>query len=165
MAFSTLNQIYIDQMQDIYSACKQSRAATQELHDAATDPALRDALAAGVVGIQDGMKTLSTILNAHGASPDGEFCRGMEGLVKEVHAHVLGEDFADTDLRDAMIVTQYQRMAHYAIAGYGCCKAFARRLDLSEDARQLDACLSASYDGDSTMSDLANGHINRAAAA
>ncbi|SOH93067.1 Ferritin-like metal-binding protein YciE [Monaibacterium marinum] len=165
MAFSNLNEIYIDQMQDIYSACKQSRAATQELHDAATDPALRDALAAGVTGIQDGMDTLSTILSSHDANPDGEFCRGMEGLVKEVHAHVLGQDFTDSDVRDAMIITQYQRMAHYAIAGYGCCKAFAHRLELEDDAKRLDTCLSASYDGDSTMSDLAIGGINRAAAA
>lgn len=164
MAFSTLNEIYIDQLQDIYSACKQSKDATQKLHKVATDPALKAALEAGVHGIADGMTTLETVIAAHDANPNGEFCKGMEGLTKEVHAHVLDADFADDDVRDAMIITQYQRMAHYAIAGYGTAKAFAARLGLEKEARLLDKCLSASYDGDSTMTDLATGGINAAAA-
>jgi len=163
MAFSTLKDIYIDQMQDIYSACKQSKGATQKLHDAATDKDLKTALKAGVDGIQDGMDTLATIIKGHDEDPSDEFCKGMEGLVKEVQAHVLNADFADDDVRDAMIITQYQRMAHYAIAGYGCCKAFAHRLELEDEVKKLDECLSASYDGDSTMSDLAMGGINKAA--
>ncbi len=32
-----------------------------------------------------------------------------------------------------MIITQYQRMLHYAIAGYGCVAVFAARLDLDDD--------------------------------
>ena len=165
MAFSSLKDIYIDQMQDIYSACKQSKAATQKLHDAATDEELKKALKAGAVGIQDGMDTLSEIIKGHGEDPTDEFCKGMEGLVKEVHAHVLDEDFSDDDVRDAMIITQYQRMAHYAIAGYGCCKAFAKRLDQTDDVTKLDKCLDASYDGDRHMTEIATGSVNKSAAA
>ena len=36
------------------------------------------------------------------------------------------------DARDAMIISQYQRMTHYGIAGYGCVAAFARRLELND---------------------------------
>lgn len=42
-----------------------------------------------------------------------------------------------------MIITQYQRMVHYAIAGYGCLAAFAGRLDLGEDKGTLKTCLDA----------------------
>lgn len=165
MAFSTLKDIYIDQMQDIYSACKQSKDATQKLHDAATDEELKGALKAGILGIEEGIGALTQIIESHGEKPSGEFCKGMEGLVKEVHAHVLDADFTDDDVRDAMIVTQYQRMAHYAIAGYGCCKAFASRLELREDATTLDKCLDASYDGDRRFTEIATSGINKAAAA
>jgi ferritin-like metal-binding protein YciE len=163
MAFSSLKDIYIDQMQDIYSACKQSKAATQKLHDAATDDELKKALKAGAVGIQDGMDTLSEIIKGHGEDPTDEFCKGMEGLVKEVHAHVLDEDFSDDDVRDAMIITQYQRLAHYAIAGYGCVRTFANRLDLDSDAAALQECLDKTWEGDRHMSKIAEGGVNAAA--
>ncbi len=164
MALSSLKDVYIDQLQDIYSACKQSEDATRKLAEAATDSGLKNALEAGVKGIEEGMDIVSGILRGHDADPDGEFCKGMEGLVKEVHAHALDADFSDGDVRDAMIITQYQRMAHYAIAGYGCCAAFAKRLDLADDAKKIEECLDGSYDGDRTMTEIATGGINAAAA-
>ncbi len=55
-------------------------------------------------------------------------------------------------------------MAHYAIAGYGCLEAFAKRLDLKDDAQKLQKCLDATYHGDKTMTQIATGGINKAAA-
>lgn len=157
MALNSLKDVYIDQLQDIYSACQQSKAATLKLVENASDDDLRTALKAGVVGIEDGIETLDAVIKGHGADPKGEFCKGMEGLVKEVDAHVVGAKFGDDAAKDAMIVTQYQRMAHYAIAGYGCCKAFAKRLGLDDDMIKLDECLAASYSGDDTMTEIATG--------
>ena len=88
----------------------------------------------------------------------------MEGIVAEVKAHVLDANFDDADAKDAMIITQYQRMAHYGIAGYGCCTAFARRLGLDGQADKLQDCLDATYHGDKEMTAIALGEINRAAA-
>ena len=88
----------------------------------------------------------------------------MEGLVNEARAHALKEDFSSDAVRDAVIITQYQRMAHYAIAGYGCLEAFAKRLDLKDDAQKLQKCLDATYHGDKTMTQIATGGINKAAA-
>ena len=164
MAMNSLKDIYVDQLQDVYSACKQSRDITRKLHEAATHDALRDALADGVSGIEDGMAELEKLCRKHGVSAEGEHCKGMEGLAAEAKAHVLDAEFGDDDVRDAMIITQYQRMAHYAIAGYGCLKAFARRLDLDDDSSVLDECLDACYDGDDRMTDIAMGEVNKDAA-
>ena len=90
---------------------------------------------------------------------------GMEGLVAEARAHSLDQPFGDDAARDAMIITQYQRLIHYALAGYGCLAAFAKRLDLGDDATALKECLDQTYDGDRTMTDLATGGINKEAAA
>ncbi|UWQ18978.1 DUF892 family protein [Jannaschia sp. M317] len=157
---NTLTDLYLDELKDIRSACAQSREVTIKLEEAATDPALKEALHAGHKGISDGIAMLDQVIKGHGADPDGEFCKGMEGLVKEARKHALDEDFGDDAVRDAMIITQYQRMAHYAIAGYGCVKAFAKRLGLDEDARHLDTHLSNTYDGDEKMTELAMGGIN-----
>ena len=165
MTLSTLKDLYIDQLQDLYSADKQSLEATRKLHEAATDSDLKAALESGVEGIQEGIDTLEAIIKGHDADPDGEFCKGMEGLVKEARSHALEADFSDDDVRDAMIITQYQRMTHYGLAGYGCLVAFAKRLNLPGDASKLQKCLDNTYGGDRTMTDIATNEINKAAAA
>lgn len=156
----TLKDLYLDQMQDIYSACKQSRDITVKLEEAATHKGLKTALHNGHKGIEDGMAMLKSVIESHGKDANGEHCKGMEGLVKEARAHALDESFDDDALRDTMIITQYQRMAHYAIAGYGCLKAFATRLELPDEATKLDTHLGHTYDGDEKMTELAMGGIN-----
>ncbi|WP_308918097.1 ferritin-like domain-containing protein [Jannaschia sp. LMIT008] len=162
---NTLKDLYLDQIQDLYSATRQSRDIVIELEKAATNEELKEALHKGHNGISAGMDVMAGIARKHDVSPDGEHCKGMEGLVAEARAHVLEEEFGDSDVKDAMIITQYQRMAHYAIAGYGCVKAFAERLGLDEDVQLLDRHLSNTYDGDEKLTDLAKGGINKAAAA
>lgn len=164
MALNTLKDVYIDQLQDIYSADRQSIEATRKLLDKATDSDLKAALERGVTGIQKGLDTLKPIIEGHDAKPTGEFCKGMEGIVKEVDAHVLNTDFGDDSVRDAMIITQYQRMTHYGIAGYGCVVAFAKRLGLDDEAKKLNECLDQTYEGDRVMTDIAVGDVNKQAA-
>ena len=164
MAMSGLKDVYVDQCQDLYSACKQSLEATRALEGAAKNTDLREALQAGAQGIQDGMGKVEAIVRSHDADPTGEHCRGMEGLVKEARAHALEEEFSDDDARDAMIIAQYQRMAHYAIAGWGCLAAYARRLGLEEDAATLRGNLESTKQGDEHMNQLAESQVNPAAA-
>ncbi|CDO58891.1 Protein yciF [Candidatus Phaeomarinobacter ectocarpi] len=164
MAFASLKDVYIDQLQDLYSANKQARLATQKLAAAASDDTLQKALEAGVIGIENGMSALDAIIRGHGATPSAEFCKGMEGIVKEAQAHALDADFTNDEVQDAVIITQYQRMVHYALAGYGCVSAFAKRLDLGEEAKTIDKCLNETYEGDRTMTDLATNGINKQAA-
>jgi len=164
MSMNDLKDIYIDQLQDLYSADRQASKVTAELAKQASDDELVAALKAGVQGIEDGMQTLRALIEGHDADPTGEHCRGMEGLVKEARAHALEESFGSDAVRDAMIVTQYQRMTHYAIAGYGCLVAFAGRLGLDDEAKKLQDCLDASYDGDRHMTEIATSGLNAAAA-
>ncbi len=155
-----LKDVYIDQLQDLCSANRQATDVTRDLSRAAKSEALRAALERGVEGIEDGCKKLQQIIKAHGSDPEVEHCKGMEGLVREARAHALEEDFGGDDARDAMIISQYQRMAHYAIAGYGCVAAYAEQLGLKDDAKTLREMLDAAYSGDRTMSEIAEGKIN-----
>lgn len=160
MAINDLKDVYLDQVQDLYSACKQSLEIVPKLGDATKHEDLGKALAAGSAGIAEGMNKLEKICGNHGINPEGEFCKGMEGLVKEARAHGLDEDFGSEDARDAMIITQYQRMMHYAIAGYGCCLAFAQRLGLQDDAAILKECLEQTKEGDVHTSQIAQQSVN-----
>lgn len=164
MTISTLKDLYVDQLQDLYSANRQALKATQELHEAAHSAELRKALSAGAEGIEEGMAQLKSLIESHDANPRGEHCRGMEGLVAEARAHGVEADFSDEDVRDASIIAQYQRMTHYGISGYGTAAAFARRLGLEEDAGVLAQCLEDTRGGDRKMTAIASGEVNPAAA-
>ena len=160
----TLKDVYLDPLKDLHSANRQAVDATRDLSKAASSDALRKALEAGVKGIEDGNAKLEKVLASHDKKASGEHCKGMEGLVREARAHALKEEFGNDAVRDAVIVTQYQRMAHYAIAGYGCATAFASQLGLKDEAATLQEMLKAAYSGDKTMTELAEGGINQAAA-
>ncbi|WP_299740890.1 ferritin-like domain-containing protein [uncultured Roseobacter sp.] len=165
MSIDTLEDLYLEQLKDIYSANKQALNITQDMAKAAIDTGLSDSLQAGADGIQGGIYAIEKISGGHDESPNGEHCKGMEGLVKEARSHALEETFGEAATKDAMIITQYQRLTHYAIAGYGCLAAFADRLELDDDVAALKKCLDASYDGDRTMTELAMGGINKNAVA
>ena len=164
MTLNTLEDVYHDQLQDLWSANSQALDILTELGQAASDKGLSEALIAGSNGINDGIKKIAEICNTHGIDPNGEHCKGMEGLVSEAKAHALDAEFGDDSVRDAMIITQYQRMVHYALAGYGCLVAFANRLGHDEDGAILQDCLDKTYSGDRTMTDIATGGVNAKAA-
>lgn len=164
MTITNLRDLYIDQLQDIHSADSQARTLTGRLADAAGNSHLESALRAGVEGIERGMEAVASILARHDAEPREGHCKAMAGLVREAQSHAIDSDFADSDVRDAMIIAQYQRMTHYAIAVYGSLAAFAERLGHEDDAATLAACLSRTRDGDKHLSEIAVRDVNRKAA-
>lgn len=163
MAIRNLEELYLDQLKDLYSACKQSMPLVTELGRAAKSRDLSEALIAGNQGIARGMEVLAELCGRHDVDPTGVHCRGMEGLIVEAKKHALDTDFGDEDAQDAAIITQYQRMAHYAIAGYGCVRTFANRLQLDADAAALQDCLDHTWEGDRRMTRIAEGGVNLAA--
>ena len=164
MAIKNLNDLYLHQLKDLYSACKQSMAIVTEMGRVAKSRELSEALIAGNEGIARGMEHLATLCSQHGVDPTGEHCKGMEGLVTEARKHAIETDFGDDDTQDAAIITQYQRLTHYAIAGYGCVRTFANRLDLDADGGVLQECLESTRDGDKHMTRIAEGGVNQKAA-
>ena len=163
-AIKNLKDLYLDGVKDIYSACKQAIPVTEEMAKAARNADLKKALEASVKGTRDGMASMEKLAQAHGEDASGEHCKGMEGLVAEARKHALETEFADEDTQDAAIIAQYQRLAHYAITGYGTLKAWAKRLDLADDAKVLDEATASTYEGDEDMTRIAvKGGVNKAA--
>lgn len=164
MKIDTLHDLYHANLQDAYSACKQALPVTTELGRAASDKELSQALIDGANGISDGMDKLASICADHGIEPTGHHCKGMEGLVTEARHHALEGKFGDNATRDAAIIGQYQRLAHYAIAAYDTLRCFANRLNRDGDGAILTEMLDSGYDGDRRMTEIATSGINREAA-
>nr|WP_299613801.1 DUF892 family protein [uncultured Tateyamaria sp.] len=157
MRIDTLEDLYLEQLKDIYSANEQALDITKKMTDAASDADLGNALQAGAGSIRGGLAALEQMAQRHDEHLGGALCKGMKGLAIEAHAQALAQPFGDPATKDAMIITQFQHLAHYAIAGYGCLIAFADRLELDDDLASLKDCLDAAYVTDRTMTQLATG--------
>src|SRR5690606_19352216 len=164
MTIDSLQGVYKQELRDLYSGNAQMLALVREFIDRASDERLRQMLRNTVDKIEAHNETLAEVLGAHGESPSGERCKGMEGLVREAREHALEEPYGDDAVRDAVIIAQMQRMTHYGIAGYGTALALARALGFRDDAAALDESLDEVYDGDLYLSHIAERTVNERAA-
>lgn len=149
-----LTEMYIEELQDLWSANDQMKDVVKELAKAAGDEKLAVRLSKSAEGIQQHTDILRSLIQDAGGKKSKEHCKGMEGLVEEARKHGIETD-AEGAVRDVAIIAQYQRMCHYGIAGFGTAKAFAQALGREEDVKKLDRALDAIYESDGYMSDLA----------
>lgn len=154
-----LEDCYTGELADNWSANDQMKAIVAELAKAAGDKKLKTRLEKSVAGIEKHTKTIQALLKECGED-EPEHCKGMEGLVKEAKKHAIDEKIEDADVRDVVIVAQYQRMCHYGICGIGTAKAFAEALGKKDHAKKLDTVLSEIYGADENMTDLAERSVN-----
>ena len=150
----SLKEIYTDEMKDLWSANDQMTRAVKAMAEKAHDPKLKQMLENSVSGIVKHRDMLKTLLEKTEAEVQKEHCQGMEGLVKEALKHTVEEAPENDDLRDVLIVAQYQRMSHYGIAGFGTATAYANALGLKEHVSQLKSIVSDIYKADEYATQL-----------
>ncbi|NNU16367.1 ferritin-like domain-containing protein [Parvularcula sp. ZS-1/3] len=163
--FGTLKELYVDQLQDNYSANKQMASILADFEGVVETPKLKQYLRNSHDKIVEHQTTLETVIKSHDADPNGEHCKGMQGLVREGRAHGLEPEFSDKKVQEAAIIAQLNRMNHYGLAGYGTTKAMAQELGLERDQQLIQKGLDDIYDGDRFVSFLAEERINEQAAA
>lgn len=164
MAIKNLEDLYQNQLTDIYAACKNAMPVITEMARDAQTPALAEALIDANRGIARDIDLIGDLLAAHKLDPASASSKPMEALVVEARARAVQAEFADSDTRDASVISQYQRMAHYAIAGYGCLRSFAARLGFADDVAVLQDCLNRTKHSDLRLTELAEAQINPGAA-
>lgn len=157
-----LTDCYTDEFADLWPANDQMEKVVRDLANKAGDAKLKSRLEKATNGIAEHTKTIKTLLSDFGVE-EKEHCKGMEGLVKEARKHALEAGIKDTDVRDVVILAQYQRMCHYGICGFGTAKAFAEALGKSDHVSKLDQITADIYGADENMTDLAERSVNLAA--
>lgn len=155
-----LNDLYTDELQDLWSANDQMHRLLKKIASKASDPKLKDMLSKSQDGITKHTDLLKSLLKTHGEKVEKEHCKGMEGLVNEATKHVLEKGPDRGPVLDAVMIAQYQRMTHYGIAGFGTAAAYAKALGFNDDAEQLSGATKDIYSGDKFMSQLADTAVN-----
>ncbi len=153
-------EIYTDELKDLWSANDQMSRVLKKIASKASDPALKDMLANSQEGIAKHTDVLKELIAAHDEKVSKEHCKGMEGLAAEAAKHVIEEGPKKGPLLDTLIIAQYQRMTHYGIAGFGTAAAYAKALGFKDDEKKLKSATKEIYGGDEYMTKLAETGVN-----
>jgi ferritin-like metal-binding protein YciE len=153
MKINSLQDLYVEQLRDLYDAESQLIKALPKMAEAANSDDLRQSFEDHLEQTRGHVQRLETIFAKLGEKPKGEKCKGMEGLVKE-GSEVLDEDM-DENVKDAAIIADAQRVEHYEIAGYGTVRTFANLLGDREAAALLEQTLEEEKETDQQLTELA----------
>ncbi len=161
MELSTLKDLYIHELKDLYSAEKQIIKALPKLAKAATHPDLVAGFEQHLEETKEHAVRLEKILKSHEQTTRGPKCKGMEGVVAE-GAEMIEEE-ADDEVRDAGLIAAAQRVEHYEMAGYGTARTYAELLGDKAGAKLLQTTLDEEAATDEKLTALATSAINLAA--
>jgi ferritin-like metal-binding protein YciE len=161
MELSTLKDLYIHELKDLYSAEKQIIKALPKMAKAATSPDLKAGFEQHLEETKEHAVRLEKILKSHDQTTRGPKCKGMEGVVAE-GAEMIEEE-ADDEVRDAGLIAAAQRVEHYEMAGYGSARTYAELLGDKEGAKLLQTTLDEEAATDEKLTTLATSTINVAA--
>ncbi len=158
MKLKTLQDLFIHELKDLYSAETQLVKALPKMAKAATNEDLRAGFEEHLEQTKGHVERLKTIAEMCDATLTGHKCLAMEGLIKE-GGELIHED-AEDSVRDAGLIGAAQRVEHYEIAAYGTARAFAKCLGYSEAAELLGETLEEEKATDEKLTELAESAIN-----
>lgn len=158
MKAQTLDKLFIDQLEDMFSSEKQIIESLPKLIKSASFPDLKEALTKHLKETKNQVTRLEKIFSILDISPEENTCEAMEGILKE--ADELVEDKAKTATLDAAIISAAQKVEHYEIASYGTLRSFAKYLELDDEIVELlQETLDEEGAADKTLTKIAEGSM------
>jgi len=138
-SITTLHDLLVDELKDLYHAENQLVKALPKMAKASSDPELKTAFTGHLAETKGHVERLAQALKILGAPVKGKTCHAMIGLVEEGGEAI--EAKAPAAIRDANLIGAAQRVEHYEMAAYGTAKAFARALNEGKVVALLQATL------------------------
>jgi ferritin-like metal-binding protein YciE len=154
MKLETLNQLYVDELQDLYSAEKQIVEALPKMVETCHSPELRRAFETHLEQTRGQLRRLDRIFDQIAdIDREDKKCKGMKGIIDENESLI--KDAKDADVRDAGMIAGAQKVEHYEIAGYGTARTYAQLLGRTEWARLLQETLDEEKQTDKLLNGIA----------
>jgi ferritin-like metal-binding protein YciE len=157
---SALNELFIDELKDIYWAEKHLVKALPKMAKAATSDKLRTAIENHLAETENHVTRLEDAFASIDEKAVAKKCEAMAGLIKEGD-EIVADTEKGTYTRDAGIISAAQKIEHYEIASYGTLKTLANVLGYSEAADLLDATLQEEKNADGMLTQIAESSINQ----
>jgi len=159
---SALNELFIDELKDIYWAEQHLTKALPKMAKAATTDELRTAIQNHLAETETHVTRLEQVFESIGEKASAKKCEAMAGLIKEGD-EIVAETEKGSITRDAGIISAAQKVEHYEIASYGTLKTLASVLGYNEASELLNATLQEEKKADETLTQVAESSINQSA--
>ncbi len=154
----TLQDLYVNELKDLYNAEQQILKALPKMVKAASSPELKDAFNQHLEQTREQVNRLDRIFQELGKAPRGKKCVGMQGIIEE--GEELLKEKGDPAVKDAGLISAAQRVEHYEMAGYGTVRTFANVLGYNDQAQALQTTLNEEGDADHKLTRLAETMVN-----
>ena len=161
-SLDSLHALLEEELKDIYDAEKQLTKALPKLAKKASAPDLKAGFEAHLQQTEEQIERLEQVFEQLEMPAKGKPCKGMRNLIAEGDEMI--REAEDDDARDAVMIAAAQKVEHYEIAAYGTVRTWARLLGLNEAASLLEESLDEEKETDQRLTELAESHINQAAA-
>ena len=158
---ATLNELFEDQLKDVYYAEKQIVKALPKMIKKATSPNLKAGFEKHLGETQGQIERLDQIFELMDKPAKGKKCPAIDGILEE-GSDVLEEHEAGAGL-DAAMAAAAQAVEHYEIARYGTLMAWGTELGLTKVCALIAQTLKQEEATDAALTKLATSELNRAA--
>lgn len=162
MTIKTMQDLFVHELSDIYSAEKQLAKALPRLSRASENRELSRAFDQHLEETRGQIERIDKIVDQLDIRLKRIKCQGMEGLVDEAREVI--ETVPQGALRDAALIAGAQKAEHYEIASYGTLSVLARQLGHQDAAKLLDQTLQEEKATDQKLTELAEQGVNKQAA-
>src|ERR1700689_3946687 len=127
MPIGTADELFLDELRDIYSAEKQAVRIYPRLTKAVASSDLQEALRTHLEETKGQIDRLDRVFEILEKRSSGKTCEGMKGVLEE-SAEALEEIEEEGPLRDVALIAAAQRAEHYEIAAYGTVVSLAQAM-------------------------------------
>jgi ferritin-like metal-binding protein YciE len=158
---TSLDDLLVHEMQDIYHAEGQILKALPKMIKAATHPELKAAFEEHRQQTEGQVRRLEEAFKLLGVPAKAKKCDGMAGLIEE--GKKMMEEDAEAAVLDAALIAAAQKVEHYEIASYGCICTYAEMLGYDQVHDLLAQTLDEEETTDQKLTALAESVINQEA--
>jgi ferritin-like metal-binding protein YciE len=160
MSVNTIEQLFVEELKDLYSAENQITKTLPKLIEAASSAELKAAFQHHLKETEGQIQRLEKTFQILGTNPKGVTCDGMKGILAE-GAEMLQETKAG-DIRDVALISAAQRVEHYEMAAYGTVRTYAQDLHRPEIVQLLQETLEEEKAADKKLTEISRAVNNRA---
>lgn len=139
MKIESLEELFIEELKDLYHAEKQLVKALPKMAKAATSQELRKAFIDHLEQTKNQVTRLEQVFESCDEKVKAKVCKGMQGLIEEGQETM--EEDALEQLADLGLIAAAQKVEHYEISGYGTLRTFAQILGNKDAVRLLSETL------------------------
>jgi ferritin-like metal-binding protein YciE len=136
---TTLRELLIEELQDLFHAEKQLIKALPKMAKAATNEELKAGFTEHLAQTEGHVTRLEKAFAALGEPAKAKTCPAMKGLIEEGNEAISENECSP--VLDAQLIGSAQRVEHYEIAAYGTARSFAESLGETEVAALLQETL------------------------